>query len=156
MTQPPHNNSISTRRFAKATPEVTFDDDYKQSKLSPTAILRQSENKSINKKRIALFVLGMVERIDFEAVPTVILGRFDRPHPRANELDLTEYNAVNRGVSRIHCQLEYQDGKIVVTDLGSTNGTYVNGKRLDPNQPCVMARGDELIVGRLPVQIVSG
>jgi len=33
-------------------------------------------------------------------------------------------------VSRRHCKLEQQDGQIVLTDLGSTNGTFVNGQRI--------------------------
>ena len=33
-------------------------------------------------------------------------------------------------ISRKHTQLVYQGGKFIVTDLGSTNGTFVNGQRL--------------------------
>ncbi len=33
-------------------------------------------------------------------------------------------------VSRKHCQFVFQGGKYVLTDLGSTNGTFVNGQRL--------------------------
>ena len=29
-------------------------------------------------------------------------------------------------ISRTHCQLSYRDGSIYLTDLGSTNGTYIN------------------------------
>jgi len=144
-----------TRRFPNQKNTVIIDDDFKRQMLAKPDHITQSDYTPTS-KRIALFILGMVERVDFERITTLTVGRFDRHQKEENQLDLTDYGAVNRGVSRVHCQLEYQDGKIVVTDLGSTNGTYVNGKRLDPNQPYVMARGDELVVGRLPIQIVSG
>jgi hypothetical protein len=39
---------------------------------------------------------------------------------------------VDSEVSRLHCLLIVIDGVVIVEDLGSTNGTYVNGKRVAP------------------------
>ena len=36
----------------------------------------------------------------------------------------------DRSVSRAHCQVRIQDGQCVIEDLGSTNGTFVNGQRI--------------------------
>ncbi len=107
-------------------------------------------------KRMALFILGMVERVDFAETPIITLGRFDRYSKTNDQIDLTGYDAINKGISRIHCQIELQDKQIVITDLGSTNGTFIANKRLEPNQPEILPRGAELIIGRLPIQIVSG
>lgn len=38
-------------------------------------------------------------------------------------------------VSRRHCQIQLVNGKVVVTDLDSANGTYIGAKRLTPHQP---------------------
>lgn len=38
-------------------------------------------------------------------------------------------------VSRRHCQIQLVNSKVVVTDLGSANGTYIGAKRLTPHQP---------------------
>jgi len=38
-------------------------------------------------------------------------------------------------VSGVHCQIACYDGYVTVTDLGSTNGTFVNGTALAPQQP---------------------
>lgn len=38
-------------------------------------------------------------------------------------------------VSRRHCQIQLVNGKVVVTDLGSANGTYIGAKRLTSHQP---------------------
>lgn len=47
-------------------------------------------------------------------------------------------------VSRQHCQLVVKDGTVVVKDLGSSNGTFVNGQRVAEKQ---LAPGDRLTVG---------
>ncbi len=37
------------------------------------------------------------------------------------------------GISRNHCQIDFQNGEIFVTDLASTNGVFIDGTRLEPN-----------------------
>ncbi len=40
------------------------------------------------------------------------------------------------GLSREHCKVEVtSEGELIVTDLNSTNGVYISGKRLAPNTP---------------------
>ncbi len=48
-------------------------------------------------------------------------------------------------VSRKHTRLSFQGGKYVVEDLGSTNGTFVNGQRL--SGPVVLKPGDVVSLG---------
>jgi pSer/pThr/pTyr-binding forkhead associated (FHA) protein len=49
-------------------------------------------------------------------------------------------------VSRKHCQLNRQEGVLKVRDLGSRNGTYLNGKRVDEAE---IRAGDSIKVGPL-------
>ena len=56
-------------------------------------------------------------------------------------------------VSRRHIQLELREGVLVVTDLGSTNGTTVNGSRID--QPTQITENDVVRLGGTDVQAVS-
>ncbi len=53
-------------------------------------------------------------------------------------------------VSRLHCRLEVTDDRIDVIDLSSTNGTFVNGKRVARAR---MRSGDLLQVGRLALKV---
>lgn len=54
-------------------------------------------------------------------------------------------------VSRIHCRLVTGEaGELVVEDLGSTNGTFVNDKRI---RRAVLAAGDRLRVGRIELAV---
>lgn len=56
----------------------------------------------------------------------------------------------DRSVSRIHCRfMKEDDGKVFVMDLGSTNGTFRNGKRLDPQEKNYVEEGDEIRIGRV-------
>ena len=48
-------------------------------------------------------------------------------------------------VSRKHARLNFQGGKYVIEDLGSTNGTFVNGQRLV--SPVVLKSGDVISLG---------
>jgi pSer/pThr/pTyr-binding forkhead associated (FHA) protein len=55
-------------------------------------------------------------------------------------------------VSRIHCRLTAEaGGALVVEDLGSTNGTYVNGARVDGPTP--VGSADTVKVGRVEFEV---
>jgi len=72
---------------------------------------------------------------------TMILGR----DPARCDVPLGQYGTV----SGRHCCLELRETGLTVTDLGSTNGTWVNGVRLIPNHPTSVPDGSELwLAGR--------
>ena len=48
----------------------------------------------------------------------------------------------NRYVSRKHCQIEIVEEALVITDLDSKNGTFINDIRLVPNEPHTLEEGD--------------
>jgi pSer/pThr/pTyr-binding forkhead associated (FHA) protein len=50
-------------------------------------------------------------------------------------------------VSRIHCSLKYEDGDFVLTDQSSTNGTLVNGEKLEAFKPYKLRHEDEIQLG---------
>ena len=51
-------------------------------------------------------------------------------------------------VSGRHAELEVRDEGVHLTDVGSTNGTVVNGTKLTPNVPVTLLPGDEIIIGQ--------
>jgi pSer/pThr/pTyr-binding forkhead associated (FHA) protein len=53
-------------------------------------------------------------------------------------------------VSRLHCQLVATDDSLQVKDLESTNGTFVNGKRITTAE---LKDGDTLAVGRFELTV---
>ncbi|MBN2086031.1 MAG: FHA domain-containing protein [Anaerolineales bacterium] len=50
-------------------------------------------------------------------------------------------------VSRFHAEVKLSAGVLEVVDLGSTNGTFVNGERLTPREPRTLNPGDEVCFG---------
>lgn len=54
-------------------------------------------------------------------------------------------------VSQLHARIFKQDGKFFVEDLGSTNGTFLNRKRV--GGPVALRRGDRLQVGKTVMEI---
>ncbi len=71
---------------------------------------------------------------------------------RANQqpdVDLTYFHAYDHGVSSRHATLKRQDQHLLLTDLGSTNGSFRNGERLLPYQPTITHSGDEVRLGNL-------
>ena len=56
-------------------------------------------------------------------------------------------------VSRLHCRLSASaSGQLVVQDLGSTNGTRVNGEKIER---ATLKAGDRLKIGRLELTVSS-
>jgi len=55
-------------------------------------------------------------------------------------------------VSRVHCRLEAGDADIQVVDLSSTNGTFVNDKRIERARAVI---GDRVRVGRVELTIAQ-
>ena len=70
-------------------------------------------------------------------VPEFVIGRGETAHLRPQS-DL---------VSRAHCSVLVADGKVVLRDLGSRNGTFLNDERLEGEQQVTI--GDRFRVGRL-------
>ena len=72
--------------------------------------------------------------------PEVTIGRV-----QGNDIVLPKGN-----VSKRHARIVLKDGKFIIVDLKSTNGTYVNGKRVHRAE---LQTGDRLRVGRVELVV---
>jgi diguanylate cyclase (GGDEF)-like protein len=80
--------------------------------------------------------LGLGTRYRFRPGSTVVLGR-----GRDADVSLPEVSAI----SRKHASLTYRIESVILEDLGSTNGTFVNDVRIE--QPAVLKSGDRFSLG---------
>ncbi len=69
------------------------------------------------------------------------------------EVDLTEDDGAEKGVSRLHAKIQSVQAGLVLIDLNSTNGTLLNNHLLPPQQPYPLNSGDEIRFGDLLVHL---
>jgi len=69
------------------------------------------------------------------------------------DFDLTPYDGLAKGVSRIHALIVTTEKEIFLRDLTSINGTQINGIRLSPNMDYPIKSGDLVSLGRLIIEI---
>jgi pSer/pThr/pTyr-binding forkhead associated (FHA) protein len=83
----------------------------------------------------------------------VVIGREDPISEVFPDLDLTNYGGMEKGVSRKHAVMHRSIDGYTVEDMGSTNGTYINRKRIQPNVPQQVHPGDEVRFGKLALAV---
>ncbi len=79
--------------------------------------------------------------LDFTVRDSTVLGR-----SQESDIQLEDPYA-----SEFHFRLTAKDERLVLTDLGSTNGTYVNGRRV--TAPVDLNRGDSVQVGKTVMEV---
>jgi hypothetical protein len=84
---------------------------------------------------------GSMKGKTFDLSDEIVIGRADRCHL---VLDDTY-------VSQVHARIFARDGSYMVEDLGSTNGTYLNRKRL--TSPAELQRGDQVKIGKTVMEL---
>ena len=82
------------------------------------------------------------------------LGRLSEGQPIMPDIDLTPYQAYASGVSRLHAVVKRDANRVMVMDLGSSNGTYLNGRRLNPHTEESLNHGDIVALGKLKIQVL--
>ena len=81
----------------------------------------------------------------------MLLGRSLNTDNSPQHLDLTPLNGEELGVSRLHTYVCYdpETHAILVIDLDSLNGTFINDKRLGDSEVRMLRHGDRLRLGKL-------
>jgi pSer/pThr/pTyr-binding forkhead associated (FHA) protein len=91
--------------------------------------------------------------LEIPAKDEVVIGREDPISDVFPDLDLTEFGGMDKGVSRKHAVIHRSGPNYTVEDMGSTNGTYINKKKLQPHTPQMIKPGDELRFGKLALML---
>ena len=97
---------------------------------------------------IAVYFVGKTEPLMVEARSDIVLGRHS-PGEAAPDLDLTPYHAGLLGVSRNHAIIRPYNRGYTIEDLESTNGTWINERRIDAKKPQQLYSGDQIRLGQL-------
>ncbi len=116
-------------------------------KIQGQAIFREGDT-------LRLDIDGSPEPIKFKPKPETIFGRRDPATGAMPDVDLTPFAGYRMGVSRRHAAIRFgDDDNLDIWDLGSSNGTFLNGQRLSAHRPYRLRDGDELRLGQMVVHI---
>ncbi len=91
----------------------------------------------------------------------MLVGRNDPPNVEV-DIDLTEQELADVPVvSRRHAEFTWVDGRLLLRDLGSNNGTSVNGTELpspgrgQPGEPHELSAGDQVRLANITLRVVA-
>lgn len=84
----------------------------------------------------------------------LIVGRADNITAYIPEMDMTDHGAYRLGLSRRHAIIQRDGEQLVVKDLNSRNGTFVNGAIVPGGGTHLIRDGDELRFGNLLTTVI--
>jgi len=119
----------------------------------PNPALARLPEQTEQAPTLTLVIMNSGRRISLDLSDDLLIGRKDNARGIFPDVDLGLDGGYDAGVSRRHAILSYQDGVYSVEDLGSANGTCINGRRLAPQAPTPIASGDELKCGTLLMRV---
>lgn len=102
---------------------------------------------------LKLIVANTGEEIFMPEKDEVIIGREDPVSAVFPDIDTTAYGGEDDGVSRKHAKISRQGDEYFIEDLNSVNSTFLNKNKLDPESPLLISDGDELMLGRLKLNV---
>ena len=103
---------------------------------------------------VSLNMISTGDIVPVTGYSEVTLGRVSEGQPIIPDIDLSPYKAYESGVSRMHASLQLDENQITVTDLGSANGTRINGMKITSQIPYPVKHGDILTLGKFKIQIL--
>jgi hypothetical protein len=97
-------------------------------------------------------VLPNNQRIPLDtAKGTYVIGWYDASAGSAPDIDLHPVGGSAQGVSRQHVTLRFTGGQWTLTDLGSTNGTFLNDAPMAPNSTVALRDRTRIRLGNVLV-----
>ena len=105
-------------------------------------------------RSLALFISGSQEPLIVDISSHAVLGRYMPDKRQQPRIDLVPYGAGAKGVSRLHMIIRATDTGFVAEDLGSRNGTWLNGIPLMPHISTPLKSGDQLLLGKLEIEVL--
>lgn len=105
---------------------------------------------------ITLRIKGAEQPLVIQIETQAVLGRYTPDSNSQPRIDLTPYNAFEKGVSRMHAMLRRTTNGLNIEDMASSNGTFVNDSRLQPYTATPIRSGDKVRLSQIEMQIFIG
>jgi pSer/pThr/pTyr-binding forkhead associated (FHA) protein len=102
---------------------------------------------------LPIFTLPDGSKLEIPTKDEIVVGREDPISDIFPDLDLTNLGGMEKGVSRKHAVIHHSGSEYTVEDMGSTNGTFLNKKKVQPHAPETIKPGDEIRFGKLSLSV---
>lgn len=102
---------------------------------------------------IEIRVAGTPAVFQMKVQGELVIGRSDPRYDSKPDIDLEAYDGYQQGVSRRHAMIFPRNNRLILTDLGSSNGTYVSGRTLMQGQEYRIRHADTIVIGKLQLQV---
>jgi hypothetical protein len=103
---------------------------------------------------LALYIDNAEQPLVIDITQQAILGRYTPDASLRPRVDLSPYDAYARGISRMHATIRRTENGLVIEDLASSNGTWLNEVKLQPYIPTPLKSGDRLRLGQLEIEVL--
>ncbi len=136
-------------KYAVTTKGVQITPPERESLIPGCKNLRQQ----LPKGSLALIVAGSDKPIIIHNITSVVLGRGDEPPPGVDFVNLSRLGDLVMGISRQHARISYEDEQFWLEDMHSTNGSWLNRKRLVAGVPYPLSINDNIWLGPLKMAV---
>lgn len=114
----------------------------------------EKDKTTTGSSTLTLIIGQQGHRISLPLKNEILLGRQDPANNNYPDVDLAEYGGAAQGISRRHARIACQQQDVVLEDLGSINGSFVNGKQLSPYLAHPLKSGDIIQLGKMSIKII--
>ena len=121
-------------------------EDYSQNDTEVLWLIEGMEEEGTQILEV-LKTISFLKPLDKESYKYISISEF--PFVIGKEKDKVNAVINEKSVSRTHCKLEERDGVIYLMDLGSTNGTFINGERLNKLESYRLENMDEVLISNV-------
>jgi pSer/pThr/pTyr-binding forkhead associated (FHA) protein len=111
------------------------------------------EAKEVHGAKILILSIQDGDIIELPLSREVIIGRLDAERAIFPDVDLTNEQGIEKGLSRRHARISRREGQVFLEDLHSLNGTLLNTTRLVPDLPYPLKDGDRVQLGKLVLTV---
>lgn len=102
---------------------------------------------------VMLHIDGQEDPLTIQVQDQILLGRTGGETDSMPLINLDPMGAENSGVSRRHAILKRVDDRLNISDMGSTNHTFLNGQQLQEYDELVLRDGDQIRLGQLVMRV---
>jgi CheY-like chemotaxis protein len=98
-------------------------------------------------------VVGTAKTFQVQVHEAMLIGRTDPQRGVYPDVDLDTHGGQGQGVSRQHAMVLVKDNRTYIKDLGSVNGTRLNGSVLKANSEYRLHHDDQVEIGQVKLQV---